>query len=153
MIWNCVEKGLKLKFRKCCGKLAVTFLHFSPPPILNRVESELTDSRPVKTITKKKYRLQFFIDCSVEVTCIVTVIILENMFANINLAVFNYRRIGEGQMFCWGCMFVDAQYQPPWDVYLFIYLLYFTSLKVGTILVITAKNQPTNQKYVHTYIE
>ena len=44
-------------------------------------------------------------------------------------------------------MLVDAQYQPPQDIYL------FTLFKVGTILVLTNKNQPTNQKYFHTHIE
>ena len=41
-------------------------------------------------------------------------------------------------------------------IYLFIYLFiyfYFILLKVGTILVLTGKNQPANQKYFHTYIE
>ena len=58
-------------------------------------------------------------------------------------------------MFCSACMSADAQHQPPKDVYLFIYLFIylFTLLKVGTTLVLTGKNQPTNQKYFHTYIE
>ena len=62
-------------------------MHFPPSPILNRVESELTNSRPVKTIKKEKYRFYCFIACNVEVTCIVTVIILGNMFGNIKLAI------------------------------------------------------------------
>ena len=35
-----------------------------------------------------------------EVTCIVTVIILENMFGNIKSAVFTYWGIREGEMCC-----------------------------------------------------
>ena len=53
-------------------------------------------------------------------------------------------------------MFANAQYQPQQDVHLFVYLFiyfYFILLKVGTILVLTGKNQPANQKYFHTYIE
>ena len=34
---------------------------------------------------------------------------------------------------------------------IFIYL--FTLVKLGAILVLTIKNQPTNQKYLHTYLE
>ena len=34
---------------------------------------------------------------------------------------------------------------------IFIYL--FTLFKVGPILVLTNKNQPANQKHLHTYIE
>ena len=72
-------------------------MHFSLPPILNRVESELRDLRSVKTIKKKKYRFHCFIACSVEVTCIVTVIVLENMFENNKSALFIYGGIGEGE--------------------------------------------------------
>ena len=87
---SCVEKGLKVKVRKCYGKQARNLVALPPPPILNRLKSELTDSRPVKTIKKKKYRFYCLIDCSVEVTCIVTVIILENEFGNIKSAVFTH---------------------------------------------------------------
>ena len=98
--YSCVKKGLKLKVRKCCGKLAENLFALPPPPILNRIESELTDSHPVKTIKNKKYRFHCFIDCRVEVTCIVTVIVPENIFGNIKSAVFNYGGIGEGEMCC-----------------------------------------------------
>ena len=77
-----------------------TFFSLPPPLILNRFESELKDSRPVKTIKKGKYRFHSFIDCSVEVTCIVTVIILENMFWNTKSVVFTYGGIGEGELCC-----------------------------------------------------
>ena len=58
-------------------------------------------------------------------------------------------------MCCWACMFADARYQSPYDIYLFIYLFIhsFILLEIGTILVLTDKNQPTNQKYSHTYIK
>ena len=49
----------------------------------------------MKTIKKEKYMFHYFIACSVEVTCIVTVIILENSFRNIESAVFTYGEIGE----------------------------------------------------------
>ena len=122
----CVEKGLKLKVRKCCGKLADNLFAFPPSPILNRVESELTDSRPKKTIKKKKYRFHCFIDCILEVTCIVTVIILENMFGNINSAVVTYGRVEERQMFCWACKFplcFNGSLNSCWKLHFFTWLV------------------------------
>ena len=98
--YSCVEKRLKLKVKSVEGNQQRTFLHFSPPPILNRVESELKDSRPVKTIKKEKYRFHCFIACSVEVTCFITTIILENMFGNVKSAVFTYGGIGERELCC-----------------------------------------------------
>ena len=68
---------------------------------------EKTDSHPVKTIKKKKYRFHCFIECSVEVSCIVTVI-LENIIGNINSPIFTYAGRGEGEMYCGVCMFADA---------------------------------------------
>ena len=94
--YSCVGKRLKLKVRKYCEKLAGNLFALPPPPILNKVESKLTNFRPVKTVKKGEYRFHCFIDCSVEVTSIFTVIILENVFVNIQSAVFTYRRIGEG---------------------------------------------------------
>ena len=44
----------------------------------------------MKIIEKAKYRFQFFIGCIVEVTCIDTVIILENIFWSIKSAAFTY---------------------------------------------------------------
>ena len=38
----------------------------------------------MKIIKKEKYRSHYFIACSEEVTYIITIIILENMFWNIN---------------------------------------------------------------------
>ena len=81
-----------------------------PPLTLSRVESELKDSRPMKTIKKEKYRFHYFIDCCVEVTCIVTAIIQENMFWNIKSVVFTYGGIGEGNS---AVELANAQYQPP----------------------------------------
>ena len=104
-------KMIKTKAQKCWEKLAGNLFALPPPPILNRVKNELADSRPVKTIKKEKYRFHYFIACSVKVTCIVTLIILENMFWNIKSAVFTYGEIGE--FCCWACMFANAQYQPP----------------------------------------
>ena len=81
-----------------------------PPPILNRVKNELADSRPVKTIKKEKYRFHYFIACSVEVTCIVTVIILENIFWNIKSAVFTYGGIRGRGILLLGLHVANAQY-------------------------------------------
>ena len=75
-------------------------MHFSHPPNLNRIKNELADSRPVKIIKQEKYRFLCFIDFYVEVTCIKTVIILENVFRNIESAVFTYGRIEEGEFCC-----------------------------------------------------
>ena len=90
---------IKTKSQKCWGKLPSKLLALPPPFILSRVGSELKDSRPVKTIKKENYRFHYFIVCSVEVTCIVIAIMLENMFWNIKSAVFTYEGIGEGE-FC-----------------------------------------------------
>ena len=68
-----------------------------PSPILNKAKYKLTDSRSVKTIKKDKYRFHWFIDCSVEVTCIVTVTILKKMCRNIKSAVFTYGETWEGK--------------------------------------------------------
>ena len=91
---------IKTKSQKCLGKLAGKLFALPPSPILNSVESKLKDSRPVKTIKKEKYRFHYFIACSVEVTCIVTAIMLENMFWNIKSAAFTYRGIGDGEFCC-----------------------------------------------------
>ena len=86
-----------------------------------------------------------FIDGSVEVTCIATVIILENIFANNKSAVFIYGGIGEGEcaveIACLLMLNISLRK-------IFIYL--FTLFKVGIILVLTFKNQTTNQKYFYT---
>ena len=71
-----------------------------PAPFLNRVESELKETRSMKTIKNGKYRFHYFIACSVKVSCIVTAIMLENMFWNIKSAVFTYGGIGEGEFCC-----------------------------------------------------
>ena len=88
--YSCVEKRLKLKVQ------SVEETRRSPPPpppILNSVESTLKDFRPVKTIT--------------------TTIILGNMIGNIKSAVFTNGGAGEGESYCWACMFGDAQYWLP----------------------------------------
>ena len=65
-------------------KLAGNLFALPPPDILNRVKNKLIDSRLMKIIKKEKYRSHYFIACSEEVTYIITIIILENMFWNIN---------------------------------------------------------------------
>ena len=87
-------KMIKSKGEKCWGKLAGNLFGLPPYPILKRVKNELADSRPVKSIKKEKYRFHYFIVWSEEVTCIVTITILENMFWNIKSAVFAYGGIG-----------------------------------------------------------
>ena len=126
-----------------------TFLQFSTPPILSSVESELTDSRPVKTIKMGKCRFHCFIMRSVEVTCIATFIILENMFGNIKPDVF-YLRGKRGERIVLLSLDVCR-----WSIsvsvrYLSIYL--FTLFKVGKIL--TNKNYliKTNRQIKNIYI-
>ena len=106
----------------------------------------MADPRTVKTIKKEKYRFHYFIACSEEVTCIVTIIILENMFWNIESVVLTYGGKGNSavELACLQVLNITLRN-------IFIHL--FTLFKVGTILVLTNKNQATNQKYSHTYIE
>ena len=85
--YSCVEKRLK-DVKSVEANYQGTFLHFPPPPVLNRVESELKHSPPVKTIKKEKDSFHCFIDCSKELICFITAIILENMFGNIKSALF-----------------------------------------------------------------
>ena len=111
---------IKIKGQKCWGKLAGNLSTLLLPPILNRVKNELADSRPVKTIKKEKYRFHYFIACSKELTCINTIIILENMFWNIKSVVFTYA--GKGILLlsllvCKCSILASVRY-------LFIYLLY-----------------------------
>ena len=99
-IFQLCGKVIKTKRQKCWWKLSGNPFALSPPPILNKLESKLKDSPTVKTVKKQKYRFHYFIACSVEVTCIVTAIKLENMFWNIKSAAFTYRGIGEGEFCC-----------------------------------------------------
>ena len=80
---------IKTKSQECWWKLGRNLFALPPPPILNRVQNELTHSHPVKTIKKEKYIIHCSTACSVEVTCIVTIIILENMFWHIKSAFFS----------------------------------------------------------------
>ena len=139
---------IKSKGQKCWRKLAGNLFALPPPLILNKVKNELADSHPLKTIKKEKYRFYYFIPCSEDVTCIVTIIILENMFWSIKSAVFTYVGIrnSAAELACLQMLNITLRK-------IFIYLFTFTLFKVGTILVITNKIQPTNQKYLHTYIE
>ena len=93
-------KMIKAKSQKCRGKLAENLFVLPLPPIMNMVESELSQSHSVKTIKKEQHWFYCFISCSVEVTCIVTVIILENIFWNIKSAAFTYGGIGEEEFCC-----------------------------------------------------
>ena len=140
---------IKAKGQKCWGKLVQNLMNLfalPPPPILNRVKNELADSRPVKSIKKKKYRLNYFIACWEEVTNIVTIIILENMFGNIKSAVFTNGGKGNSavELACFQMLNINLH-----KIYIYLFILF----KVGTILVLTNKKQPTNQRYWHTYIE
>ena len=85
--YSSVAKGLKLKVKNVEANQQAGILRFT---ILNRVKNDLADSRQ-KTIKKVKYRFHCFIVCSVEVTCIVTVIILENTFGDIKISCFYLR--------------------------------------------------------------
>ena len=72
-------------------------MHFPALPILNSVKNDLADARPVKTIKKEKHRFHYLTTWNVELTCIVTVIILENTFQNIKINCFYPRenKVGE----------------------------------------------------------
>ena len=106
-------KKIQTKSQKYWRKLAGNPFALPPPPILNRNESGFKDSRPEKTIKEEKYMFHCVIACNVEVSCFTIAIILENMFGNIKSATFPYGVIGERELYCWACMFADAQYQPP----------------------------------------
>ena len=110
------------------------------------LKNELADPLPVKTIKKEKYRFHYFIASSDELTCIVTIIILENMFWNIKSTVFTYGGKGNSA--------VELAFLQMLNISLRkIFIYSFTLFKFGTILVLTNKNQPANKKYLHTYIE
>ena len=113
---------IKTKSQKCWRKLAGNLLALPPPPILNRVENELADSLPVKTIKKEKYRFHYFVACSEKVTCIATTIKLENMFCNIKSAIFTYegKRNSAVELACLQMLNIASVR------YLFIYLLYLS---------------------------
>ena len=84
IFYSSMTKGLKLKFKVEGRGLVRDLFALSSLPIQKRVKNELIDSCPVKTIKKEKYRFHCFIVCSVKVTCIVTIIILKNMFGDKN---------------------------------------------------------------------
>ena len=114
---------------------------------MDRAKNKLAVSRPVQTIKKEKYRFHYFIAFSKEVTCIVTIIMLENMFWNINSAVFTYEGI-ENSAVKFACLqMLNISLRK-----IFIYL--FALFKVETTLALTNKNHPANKsKKLHTYIE
>ena len=74
-----------------------------------------------------------------KVTCVVTVI-LENMFGNIKSPVFTYEGIGEEEcaveLSCLQMLNISLR----------------KTFNVGTILVLTFKNQPTNQPTLYIYL-
>ena len=82
MLQHCV------KSQKVFGETSWCPFWVPPPHILNITKNELTDTRLVKYINKEKYRFHCFITCSVEVICIATAIILENIFGNIKIILF-----------------------------------------------------------------
>ena len=95
---SCVGKRWKLNSKSVEGSWKRGFLHSPPPPILNRVKNDLADSHPVKTIKKEKYMFHYLIVCSLELTCTVTFIILENTFGNIKINCFYLRRNRVGEI-------------------------------------------------------
>ena len=121
--YSCVEKRLK-DVKSVEANYQGTFLHFPPPPILNRVESELKHSPPVKTIKKEKDSFHCFIDCSKGLICFITAIILENMFGNIKSALFTCGGTGVEELYWWVCRCsISASL-----TYLFIYLFNYLSI-------------------------
>ena len=63
----------------------------------------------MKTIKKKKYRFRGFIDCSVEVNCIFSVIILEDMFGNMESTVFTYGGIRGVELACFQMLSISLR--------------------------------------------
>ena len=113
---------IKNKGKMCKGKLAGNLFALPPPPILNRFKNKLADSSPAKTIKQEKHGSHYFITCREEVTCIVTIIILENMFWNIKSAVFTYGGIGNSdvELACLQTLNITLRK-------IFIYLLYWNN--------------------------
>ena len=68
------------------------------------------------------------------------------MFLNNKSAVFTFGGIGNSAVELVCLQMLNITFRN-----IFTYL--FTSFKIGKILVLANKNQPTNQKYLHTYIE
>ena len=68
------------------------------------------------------------------------------MFLNNKSAVFTLGGIGNSAVELVCLQMLNITFRK-----IFTYL--FTSFKIGTILVLDNKNQPTNQKYLQTYIE
>ena len=85
-----VAKILKLKVKKCWGKLEEGLFALPPPSshILSWIALKVIWQIPV----------HYLITCSVELTCIVTVIILENTFGNIKINCFYLRGIRVGEI-------------------------------------------------------
>ena len=136
--YGCMEKRLKLKVKSVKGSQQATILHFPNPPILNRVESKLKDSRPVKTVKNKKYMFHCFIDCRVEPTQ------TPPLYQKICLGTLNQLCLPTGEQGSRNCA-VELACLQMLNISLhkiFIYL--FILFKVGIILVSTNKNQPTN---------
>ena len=79
----------------------------------------MADPRTVKIIKKEKYMFHYFIACSEEVTCIVTIIILENMFWNIESVALIYGGKGNSavELACLQVLNITLRN-------IFIYLLY-----------------------------
>ena len=80
-----------------------------------------------------------------EVTCIVDVTILENMFGNIKSAVFTYGGVGEGEcaveLACLQILNISLRK---------ISFYLFTLFKVGSILMLTYKTkQQIKNIYIH----
>ena len=68
------------------------------------------------------------------------------MFLNNKSAVFTLGGIGNSAVELVCLQMLNITFRK-----IFTYL--FASCKIGTILVLANKNQPTNQKYLQTYIE
>ena len=104
--YSSVAKRFKLKAKVLRETSRGPFCTSPPPPILNRVKNELTHFLPVKTIKKEKYKFHCFIARIVKVTCIVTVIVLESMFENIEISCFYLRgnKVGETALVDLACL-------------------------------------------------
>ena len=94
--YSSVAKRLKLKVKVLRETRKGAFFTF--PLLPSWVVLKMIWQIPVvKTVKKENYRFHYSIACSVELTCIFTVIILENTFGNIKINCFYLRgnRVGE----------------------------------------------------------
>ena len=136
---SCVEKKLKLNVKSVEEIQQGTFLHFSPPPILYRVERELKDYCPMKTL--KRRNLGFIASLPAVRK---SPVLSPPLYLKICLGTLNQLFLSMGEQGRGNCAVELACLQMFNISLLKIFIYLFTLFTVGTILVVTNKNQPTN---------